>query len=176
MIKRIIIAGSGGQGIMLLGKILSEAIMREDKQVTWLPAYGPEVRGGTAHCCVVASDEEISSPWVSEADILIVMNSASAVKFKSRLKSNGLFIANSSLVKQGIKYRGRLLKVPFTDIAIKLGNIRVANIVALGVLIAQTKIASLKTVSAVIEDIAPKDKKDLVEINKRALKEGFGVK
>ena len=98
MTERIIIAGAGGQGIMLLGKILATSIMEENKFVTWLPSYGAEVRGGTAHCLVVVSDEEIGSPYIKEADALIVMNSPSLMKFKGRLKNKGLLIANSSLM------------------------------------------------------------------------------
>ncbi len=90
MLEKIIIAGAGGQGIMLLGKVLSEAAMRLDKYVTWLPSYGAEVRGGTAHCMVIVSDAEIGSPYVKEADTLIIMNAPSLKKFKNRIKNKGL--------------------------------------------------------------------------------------
>ena len=95
MIYKIIIAGAGGQGVMLLGKILAEAAMREDKFVTWLPSYGAEVRGGTANCSVVISDEEIGSPIIGSADILIVLNEPSLVRFQKRVKNNGLIVVNS---------------------------------------------------------------------------------
>ena len=133
MTERIIIAGAGGQGIMLLGKILATSIMEENKFVTWLPSYGAEVRGGTAHCLVVVSDEEIGSPYIKEADALIVMNSPSLMKFKGRLKNKGLLIANSSLVDNITDKKFTVLNFPFTDIASNLGNIRIANMVALGV-------------------------------------------
>lgn len=176
MTERIIIAGSGGQGIMLLGKILAEAAMREDKHVTWLPSYGAEVRGGTAHCMVVISDREIGSPYVGQADTLIVMNSPSLEKFQGRLKNKGLLILNSSLAKKDIRRNAHTLRHPFTDTAVGLGNIKVANMLALGCLIAKKKLVNLKTVFRVIADFAPSDKKDLIEINKKALEKGAALK
>ena len=176
MTERIIIAGSGGQGIMLLGKILSEAAMREKKFVTWLPAYGAEVRGGTSHCMVVISDKEIGSPYVAKADTLIIMNAPSLERFKNRIREKGLLVINSSLVK---KYKDSKLEVsqhPFTDIAEGLGNIKIANMAALGCFLAKRKIINLKSISEVISDIAPEAKKALVEINKKALEEGAKLK
>lgn len=157
---------------MLLGKILAEAAMREGKYVTWFPSYGAEVRGGTAHCMVIISDEEISSPYIEEADSLIVMNEPSFARFKRRVKNKGLLLVNSSLVKNKDKEM-RPSGQPFTDTALKLGNIKVANVVALGAFIAKTKIVDTKTVLKVIEDLAPEDKKDLIAINNKALKAGM---
>ena len=176
MTERIIIAGSGGQGIMLLGKILSEVAMREDKFVTWLPAYGAEVRGGTSHCMVVISDKEIGSPYVAKADSLIIMNAPSLERFKNRIKEKGLLVINSSLVE---KYKDSKLEVsqhPFTGIAEGLGNIKIANMAALGYFLAKRKIVNLKSVSEVISDIAPEDKKALIEVNKKALEKGSKLK
>jgi 2-oxoglutarate ferredoxin oxidoreductase subunit gamma len=175
MTEHIIIAGSGGQGIMLLGKILATAAMREGKQVTWLPSYGAEVRGGAAFCMVVISDEEIGSPYVDEADTLIVMNEISLEKFQSRLKNKGLFIINSSLVHRKIKEDPRLLQFPFTDIAIRIGNIKIANMVTLGCYLSKRKILDIAHVVLTIEAIAPAGKRDLIEINKKALYSGFNL-
>ena len=176
MTEKIIIAGSGGQGIMLLGKVLAEAAMKEDKFVTWLPAYGAEVRGGTAHCMVVVSDEEIGSPYIERADTLIIMNAPSLEKFKDRVKNKGLLVINSSLVPKYADSRMNLSQHPFTDIAIKLGNIKIANMAALGCFVARKKIVRLDTVSRAISDIAPESKKDLIGINKKALLEGANLK
>ncbi|MGA2775177.1 MAG: 2-oxoacid:acceptor oxidoreductase family protein [Candidatus Omnitrophota bacterium] len=173
MTERIIIAGAGGQGIMLLGKILATAAMEDSKFVTWLPSYGAEVRGGTAHCLVVVSDEEIGSPYIKEADTLIVLNSPSLLKFKNRLKDKGLLIANSSLVKAAPDKRFTILSFPFTDIASNLGNMRVANMAALGVYAQAVKIVSIDKILRVIEQIAPADKKNLIKINQDALKKGM---
>jgi len=173
--ERIIIAGAGGQGIMLLGKVLAEAAMRENKFVTWLPSYGAEVRGGTAHCMVVVSDNEIGSPYITQADTLIIMNAPSLQRFKQRIKSQGLCLINSSLIHQDIDSSRHNLKYPFTDIAVRLGDIRVANMVALGCLVAHKDIVDKRTISRVICEIAPPDKKHLIEINKKALEEGMGL-
>jgi len=172
MTERIIIAGSGGQGILLLGKVLAEAAMREGNFVTWMPSYGAEVRGGTAHCMVVISDDEIGSPYIETADTLIIMNAPSLARFKNRLKRKGLLLVNSSLAPRTAGKNVSLVHQPFTDIALRLGNIRIANMVALGCFVGNRKIVTPKTVLQVISDIAPKNKKDLVAINQKALEEG----
>ena len=178
MAEHIIIAGAGGQGIMLLGKVLVEAAMREGRYVTWLPAYGAEVRGGTSHCMVVISDTEIGSPYIEKADTLIVMNAPSLKKFKNRIKSKGLVIINSSLAGSDIELDKslRIIRYPFTDIAIGLGNIKIANMVALGCFINRKNIVDLKSISSVIQAIAPEDKRGLIEINQKALSEGAKLK
>ena len=176
MTSRIIFAGSGGQGIMLLGKVLAEAAMRENKHVTWLPSYGAEVRGGTSHCMLVISDKEIGSPYVEKADSLIIMNAPSLEKFRNRLEKKGLLILNSSLAANLAVGCAHILECPFTDIAIKLGNIKVANMVALGCFIARKKTVELESVFKGISSIAPSDKKYLVEVNKKALQEGMKLK
>lgn len=175
MTEHIIIAGAGGQGIMLLGKVLAIAAMRENKLVTWLPSYGAEVRGGAAYCMVIISDKEIGSPYTEQADTLIIMNQPSLDKFKDRLTHKGLLIVNSSLVKMDLSPNNYILKQPFTDIAIELGNIKVANMVALGFYVTKNKIIDIKTLLKVIEDLAPEDKKELIEINKQALLRGAAL-
>ncbi|KPK98507.1 MAG: hypothetical protein AMJ95_03850 [Omnitrophica WOR_2 bacterium SM23_72] len=172
MTERIIIAGSGGQGVMLLGKLLAEAGMRENRFVTWLPSYGAEVRGGTSHCMVIVSDEPIGSPYIEKADTLIVMNQPSLKKFRQRLTAKGLLIINSSLVSSKSLKNAKTLKRPFTDIAIKIGNIKVANTVALGAYLARRNIANLKTIEQVIVDRGSKAHKHLIRINQQALQEG----
>ncbi len=172
MIERLIIAGSGGQGIMLLGKIIAEAALLEDKFVTWLPAYGPEVRGGAAHCMVTIADEEIGSPLIDKADTLIAMNQLSFDRFKGRLKKNGAMFVNSSLVNPGA-LTVRAVEAKFTDIAAGLGNAKTANVVALGTYLADKKIISSGTASGVIKKMAPRDKPELLKMNLEALKKGM---
>lgn len=176
MTERIIIAGAGGQGILLLGRILAYAAMRENKYVTYLPSYGAEVRGGTAHCSVIISDSGINSPYITQADSLVIMNQPSIERFKARLKNKGLFIINSSLTTKEINRNTHPLKYPFTDIAIKLGNIKASNMVALGCYLAQKKIINPKTVLKVIEEITPSEKKCFIEINKKALAKGMELR
>ncbi|MDP2940807.1 MAG: 2-oxoacid:acceptor oxidoreductase family protein [Candidatus Omnitrophota bacterium] len=169
MLEKIIIAGSGGQGIMLLGKVLAEAAMKENKFVTWLPAYGAEVRGGAAYCMVVISSKEIGSPYIDRSDALIIMNALSVEKFKQRIRRNGLLIINSSLAKQKCACPAKILRFPFTDIAVSLGNVKVANMSALGCYLSEKKTVGLKSVLEVIQEMAPSGRKGLIEVNKKAL-------
>jgi len=174
MLENVIIAGAGGQGIMLLGKILAEAAMYGGREITWLPSYGPEVRGGAASCTVVIADKKIGSPFVDQADTLIIMNEPSLLKFQNRIKKGGVLFVNSSLVESEVQSKEcRVLKFPFSQIAQKLGNIKVANVVALGSYAAETKIITPLHVVAAMERMAPQGQKDLVEINKAAFYQGM---
>jgi 2-oxoglutarate ferredoxin oxidoreductase subunit gamma len=175
MTNKIIIAGAGGQGVMLVGKVLAEAAMREGKFVTWLPAYGAEVRGGTANCLVVISDEEIASPLIAQADVLIVLNEPSLVRFQKRVKDQGLLVLNDSLISAAHDPRLKSAKHPFSDEALKLGNIKVTNMVALGCFIERTGIVTQKTVESVIKDLAPSDRSELAALNINALSCGISL-
>jgi len=172
MIERIICAGFGGQGIMAMGKVLALSAMREGKFVTWLPAYGAEVRGGTAHCMVIISDSPISSPYVDKADTLIILNAPSLQKFKNSIRDNGLLLVNSSLADcKATSRRLNIVNCPMTAMASKLGLDKVANTIAIGVYLGKKKIISTSTMEKAIEEVlAHKDK--LIAINKRALEEG----
>jgi 2-oxoglutarate ferredoxin oxidoreductase subunit gamma len=170
MTHRIIIAGAGGQGIMLVGKVLAEAAMREGRNVTYLPAYGAEVRGGTANCMIVISETGIGSPMVQEADSLIIMNEPSLARFAAAISKKGTIFVNSSLVPE--KLCAGFSGIPFTDIAIGLGNLKVANMVALGCFCEKTKAVDLKTVIKIIDDNTPVEKKDMAVLNKKALEAG----
>ncbi|TAM43320.1 2-oxoacid:ferredoxin oxidoreductase subunit gamma [bacterium] len=172
MTERIIIAGSGGQGVMLLGKVLAHAAMAEGKCVTWLPAYGPEVRGGTSHCMVTISDVEIGSPYINEADTLIILNNPSLKRFSGRLKDKGLLVLNSSLAEGFPDKRVQVSQFPFTDIAVKLGNIKVANMVALGCYLRQKQTVKIKKMLEVFRLMSTAGRNDILEVNKKALQEG----
>jgi len=174
MTERVIIAGAGGQGIMLLGKIVAMAAMRENRYTTWLPCYGAEVRGGTAYCMVTISDVKIGSPFIDLADTLIIMNAPSMGKFRQRIKRNGLLIVNSSLVDVPPKMPVRAFAYPFTDTALRLGNIKMANVVSLGSFLAARQLFKVGTVLKIIEQFAPVGKTELIESNKKALMAGIG--
>ena len=179
MTEKIIIAGAGGQGVMLLGKVLAEAALRENREVTWFPCYGAEVRGGTAYCMVVISDAAIASPYIEKADTLIIMNEPSMIKFGERITPRGFVLANSSLIdSQALTRhaRGTVRAFQFTDIAAGLGNIKVANMVALGSLIAQKKLVKPQTIRSVMVAMAPRGREDLVAINEKALEAGLQLK
>lgn len=158
---------------MLLGKVLAEAAVFSDKFVTWLPAYGPEVRGGTAYCMVIISDEEIGSPHIDKADTLIIMNQASLTKFKGRLKPKGLIVVNSSLAKLEDAPKADSVSGRFTDTAMGLGNIKVANMVALGGYLARKKIIVPENIIKAMKKMAPKEQPELLEVNIKALRKGM---
>ena len=160
---------------MLLGKVIAEAAMLEKKFVTWLPAYGAEVRGGTANCMVIISDEEIGSPIIVEADSMIIFNQPSFQRFKGQIKNKGIMLVNSSLVGDTPPIKATVKKIPFTEAALKLGNIKAANMVAMGVFVSQTGLVSDKTVLEVIKAMVPKDKMELLLLNTAALKEGMSL-
>ncbi|MDD5686698.1 MAG: 2-oxoacid:acceptor oxidoreductase family protein [Elusimicrobia bacterium] len=169
MYEEIIIAGSGGQGIMFLGNLICNAAVSQDKYTTFFPAYGAEIRGGTANCSVVISDDEIGSPVISSPSIMIIMNEPSMKKFSSKIKKGGLFFVNSScleVVPSGV------IAVPATEIASKAGDIRTANMVMLGKFISKTKMFPSNTITAVIKEIF-KDRKKLMDINLAAFMRGL---
>lgn len=132
----IICSGFGGQGVLVAGMILADSGMEAGKNVTWYPSYGAEMRGGTASCNVVISEEEIASPFCREADIVLTMNEAAIDSFESKLRPGGLLLVNSSIVPEDKVYRDdvTVIKVAATDIANELGNPRGANIIMLGAL------------------------------------------
>ncbi|MGD2278825.1 MAG: 2-oxoacid:acceptor oxidoreductase family protein [Candidatus Omnitrophota bacterium] len=172
MREDIICAGFGGQGIMVLGKVLANAGMGRDYNVTWMPSYGAEVRGGTAHCMVKISTEKIANPIVSCADTGFIMSAPSLEKFEKRIKKGGTIIVNTSMVNREVKRKDlQVVKVPFTDEAIKLGNVKVANMIAMGVYLAKKKLFDKDILSGVIEEMAM-GRKELVSINIKALEKG----
>ncbi|MEW6008325.1 MAG: 2-oxoacid:acceptor oxidoreductase family protein [Candidatus Omnitrophota bacterium] len=174
MTERIIFAGAGGQGIMLVAKVLAQAAMEDNKFVTWLPSYGAEVRGGASRCIVVISDKKISSPYINSADSFIAMNQPSLRKYFPLLREAGILVLNTSLAEPPAKTKKfYLVKIAATDIAIKLGNIKVANIVALGAYLAKKKIINKQALINVMFDMSKGISRELFEINKKAFEEGF---
>ena len=159
---------------MVMGKFLSYVALEGDKFTTYLPTYGAEVRGGTAHCMVTISDNEIYSPYIAEADAVIVMNEPSMRKFENRIKKEGLLIINKSLVNAKTKRDDlKIVEVPFTDIAAKLGNIKCANTVALGTYFSISSIASKKDIYSVLNKMLAGLRPEIFEVNQKAIEEGF---
>jgi len=172
--KSIIIAGSGGQGILFLGRMLTSASMLERKEVTWFPSYGAEMRGGTANCTVIISDEMIGSPVVMIPDILIVMNRASLERFLPNLKKRGLLFYDSSLIHGKIWRKDVItVPVPSTRIAGDLDNQKSANMVMLGAFIAKTALLKPKTIFSIFEDNADPKKAETFTANKRLVRRGM---
>ena len=171
----VIIAGFGGQGVMLMGKLLAYAGMKDGKEVSFLPSYGPEMRGGTANCTVVVSDQPVGSPVVAHPKALLIMNLPSLDKFEKQVEAGGVLLVNTSLVP---RKPGRtdvtVVEVPANDIAMRLENPKGANMVALGAYLGATHAVSLEAVSAVVrESFAEKPK--TIEPNLKALAEGFAL-
>ena len=175
MLIKTIFAGFGGQGVLSMGLNLAQAAMLEGKNITYLPSYGAEVRGGTANCTVAISDEEIASPVASSPDFIVAMNQPSLVRFQNQLQSGGLFFINSSLVEAEIS-RGDIdiVSVPANSMAEELGSPKSANMVMLG---AFTKKSNLVSLSSVIEALRNtlKKKQKLIAINKKALLAGYDL-
>ena len=145
MLEEVIIAGFGGQGLMLMGRLLAYAGMLEGRKVAWMPSYGPEMRGGTANCTVIISSEEIASPIVTNPKTVIAMNKPSLDKFESLIQKDGLIVLNNSLIDQEVKRDDiKVLKIPANDIANKLGNLRVANMVTLGAYVKKSGVVRLE--------------------------------
>ena len=177
MEESFVFAGFGGQGVILAGKILAQAGSDSGLQVTWLPSYGPEMRGGTANCTVVLSDEPIGSPVVDNATALVAMNLPSLDKFEKALAESGTILVNSSLIDRPIQRNDVLvLRVPANDIAASLGSSRAANMVALGAIIKATGAVRLDLIkSAMARMLSHKDGEDITTVNQQALDAGYAA-
>jgi len=173
VLERVIIAGFGGQGVIFAGKLLAQAMMAEGRNVTYFPAYGPEVRGGRAHCHVVVSSDEIFSPVIARPDTLIVMNQISWDYFAPSLSPEGVAVVNSTMVATGpAGIPGRLIPVPAAEIANELGDVRVTNMIMLG---AYNHARSLLPLDRLLEHLrsALADRKAaLYELNCQAVRKG----
>jgi 2-oxoglutarate ferredoxin oxidoreductase subunit gamma len=176
MLEEIIIAGFGGQGVMVMGRLLAYAGMVEGKHVSWIPSYGPEMRGGTANCCVVISCDPIGSPVVSEPDTVIAMNRPSLERFEHAVKPSGLLIYNSSLVDIAPERRDvTVIAVRASDIAAELGDVRAANMVALGAYLKARGAVSRETVVDSIRAVMPRLSQDLIDLNVKAIDKGMDI-
>jgi 2-oxoglutarate ferredoxin oxidoreductase subunit gamma len=175
MLIKTVIAGFGGQGVMSIGLNLAQAAMLEGKNVTYLPSYGAEVRGGTANCTVVISDDEIASPVASSPEFVIAMNQPSVMRFQNQIQSGGLFFVNSSLVESEIA-RGDIsvIKVPANSIAENLDSPKSANMVMLGAFAKKGGLVSLTSVIEALKFILG-TKQKLLAVNEKALKAGYDL-
>lgn len=176
MKEEIVMAGFGGQGIMLMGKLLAYAGMLEGKKVTWLPSYGPEMRGGTANCTVILSTQRISSPYVTEPSSVIIMNNPSLDRFEHAVKLNGFMLLNSSMINREVKRKDiEVVKVEASAIAKDIGNVRVANMVALGGFARVKPIVTIDSLISALDKVLSTRHKDLLSLNITALKHGFEI-
>ena len=169
----IIIAGFGGQGVLSLGQILSYAAMIEGKEVSWMPSYGPEMRGGTANCIVIISDKRISSPIVSTFDSGIILNQPSMDKFFTKIKPGGLLLyEQSTIIKPPAGGDAEVLSVPGLKEAQALGSKQVANVVMLGAFLERKPVVSPESVMKALLKVLPAHRQNLLPVNEKALVRG----
>lgn len=168
---KMILAGFGGQGVMLMGTMLAYAAMMEGKEVTWMPSYGPEMRGGTANCTVIVSDKPIASPLATEIDSLVAMNGPSLDKFGSYVKPGGMLFLNASLIEGGPERKDiDVFSVDATGLAEQLKNTKVSNMVMLGAIVRKTGIVSMESLEKVMEKQFSGSKAKLLPLNREALR------
>ena len=175
MLTRTIFAGFGGQGVLSMGLNLAQAAMTEGKNITYLPAYGAEVRGGTANCTVSISDEEIASPVASSPEFVVALNQPSLARFQNQIQSGGLFFINSSITEARVSRDDiEVVEVPASEIAEDLKSPKSVNTVMLGAFIKKNSLVSLDSLMKALED-SFKKKVKLIEINKKALLTGYDL-
>jgi 2-oxoglutarate ferredoxin oxidoreductase subunit gamma len=174
MMTKTIFSGFGGQGVLMMGVSLAHSAMSKGYHVTYLPAYGAEVRGGTANCTVAIANEEIASPVASEPDHLVAMNSPSLLSFQSKITSGGSVFLNSSIIEaRPSRVDVQVYAVPCGDMAHDLGNTRVANTIMMGAFIKKTGIVPADIYLKSLESIMGSKKKSVAEINRKAFMAGF---
>ena len=176
MTTELICAGFGGQGVLTIGKFLAKAGMKEGKNVSWLPSYGPEMRGGTANVSTVVSDEPIASPIVSFPDILVAPNQPSIDKFAPSIRPGGVLIFNTNMCPHGCK-RDDITKIsaPMVDIANEIGNQMVMNMLAIGIIIGKTGIIKYETMEEDLTGFMKTKNPELLELNLKAIKRGIEI-
>ncbi len=174
MLIKTIFSGFGGQGVLSMGFTVANTAMLEGKHVTYLPSYGVEVRGGTANCTVVVSDEEIASPVASDPEFVVAMNQPSFVRFQSVLQSGGLICVNTSIVNTS-SARGdiEIVSVPTSELAEKLGSVKVANMIMLGAFVKASNIISFDFLIGHLTEILGEGKAKMMKMNQEALEFGY---
>lgn len=173
MHHEIVISGFGGQGVLFVGQMLAYAGLAEGRHITWIPSYGPEMRGGTAHCTVIISDQEIGSPLVRNPSAVIVMNPPSLEKYAPTVKTNGVLIVDSSLITETANRDDiQEIRLPAKEIASELGAAQIANVVMLGALAEATGVVKLETLEQVLHDHLSARHQHMFEANRLALYRG----
>ena len=174
MTTQILIAGFGGQGILFSGKFLAYEGLIEDKNVSWLPSYGPEMRGGTAICSVILSDEKIGSPIIDKPDVLVAMNLPSLDKYEDSTIENGHIFVDSSLISREVKRTDvNVHYIPATKMASDEGLAGLANMILVGYIIKKTGVISIENLEAGLKKVVSARKQDLFDLNKKAIELGY---
>ncbi len=174
MTNSVIIAGFGGQGVLFAGKFLAYKGLFEGKEISWLPSYGPEMRGGTANCTVIVSDEPVGSPIVADPDIVVAMNLPSFDKYENAVKAGGCIFADSTLIaKKTDRADVKAFYIPATQMAKDMGIPTLANMILMGKIIKETGIVSFDGMLDSLKKVVSAKKADLVDINLKALEAGY---
>lgn len=176
MHEEVVMAGTGGQGIMIMGQLLAHAAMLEDRHVVWFPSYGPEARGGTADCTVMISSEEIGSPISTQLDTLVGMHELMFKRFQPNVKPDGMLVVNSSLISPSVvRADCQVLSVKANELAEEIGNVRAANMVILGAYVAASKAVSLDALIASMPEVFPAHRHKFIPLNEKALRRGASL-
>ena len=170
----IVIAGFGGQGTLFAGQVLAYAAMDNGHEVTWIPSYGPEMRGGTAHCTVIIADSEIGSPVTRNPYAVIALNLPSVEKYEDVIQKDGILVANQSLMNRELVRKDiKGVMIPVSEIAEQLGNKQMANMVAVGALLAHLPVLSVEDVEKALKDHLPPRKQQWIPANSAAIHKGY---
>jgi len=176
MHESVIMSGFGGQGILLMGQLLCHAGMHEGLKVTWMPSYGPEMRGGTANCTVMLSSNRVGSPVIRYPVSLVAMNKPSLDRFAEAIQPKGFLVLNTSLIDHRVNRSDlTIIRVPANQIAEKVGTVQVANMAALGAYVGARRIVSLDSVLQALRRMIPEHRKELLSVNEEALRQGAEV-
>jgi 2-oxoglutarate ferredoxin oxidoreductase subunit gamma len=169
-----VFAGFGGQGVLFIGRVLAHAALVRNVNTSFIPSYGPEMRGGTANCKVVVSGVEVGSPIVETPDVLVALNRPSLEKFEKMVKAGGMAIVNSSLIEIPVGRKDvNAVYVPCNDLAKECGDSKVANLCALGALVAKQSYFTVEDMEAGIEAVIGGKRSDMLDVNKKALRAGY---
>lgn len=173
MLEEIIIAGFGGQGVLSMGMTLAYAGMIEEKEISWMPSYGPEMRGGTANCITIISDNKISSPIISVYDSAIILNQPSMVKFETKVKPGGLLIYESTNIKEISKRTDiEIIGIPAAQEAINMKNSRIQNMIMLGAYLSKKQTVKIESIIEALKKVLPERYHNTLPLNKAALEKG----
>ena len=173
MHEEVIVAGFGGQGALFAGQLLTYTGLDEGFHVSWIPSYGPEMRGGTAHCTVIVSDDPVGSPIIREPTVCIVMNPPSMDKYEPLVRPGGILVINSTLARQKSERSDiSAVYVPANELAAEVGNVKMANVVLLGAMLGTREILPIDSVKRTMDEHIPERRKHIIEPNKRALDRG----
>jgi len=174
MNHELLVAGFGGQGVLSMGMTLAYAAMMEGKEISWMPSYGPEMRGGTANCIVIVSDKKISSPIISTFDTVIVLNQPSLDKFESAVKAGGLLMYDStSIIKVPTRTDIHIAAIPASEEAVKLKNTKTLNMIVLGAFIERSNVVAMTAVMQALKQVLPERHHHLLPLNEHALRRGM---